>query len=426
MWLEPIAIVGIGCRFPESRDLGRLWRTLLDGVDAVSVRPREEWLQPAYVEPLPEAIERCMSFPGGYIDRADLPDGELSSNGTPLLDPQQSAFVQCTAEALSDAGLHDDDELRERVVGVFAGSTNIDYHRWLYNRPASISVTNFLASATSAIANRVSNQFNLQGPSLTIDAACTSGLAAVHLACQSLLSRESDLCLAGAVNLILNPDSTLTFLASGMLSPSGRCRVFSADADGYVRGEGCGVLALERLSRARAAGRVVHGLILGSALNHTGESAGISMPRVSAQVDLIRRAHRAAGVAPEDIGYVEAHATGAPIGDLVELEAIDQVFAGGRAGGAKLAVGSLKTNFGHTEAASGIAGLLKALLIANHRQVPKNLHFNGWNPRALKKQRTLHIPQEREDLGNDRILAGISSFGATGANAHVVISPGTA
>jgi acyl transferase domain-containing protein len=425
MWPEPVAVVGIGCRFPGAPGVEALWQLLLDGVDAASVRPRAEWLLPSHVDEAHEHIRWILDCPGGFIDRAELPANlvpDTLPDGGSVLDPQQSVFVQCATEALADAGAADLSVRDDAVVGVYCGATNIDYHRWLYSRADNICITGYVGSAIAAISNRVSNQLNLRGPSLTIDSACTSGLAAVHLACQSLLLGESDFCLAGGVNIIINPDSSLTFVASGMLSKSGRCRVFSADADGYIRAEGCAVLLLEKLSSARAAGRRVHGLILGSALNHTGESAGISMPRASAQVDLIRRAHAAAGVTPGQIRYVEAHAVGTPLGDMTELASLEQVFGARADAGGKLAVGSLKTNFGHCEAASGLAGLLKGLWIARHRRIPPNLHFNGINPRSRRSARVLHIPLETMDTGADRVIAGVSTFGATGSNGHMIVA----
>jgi acyl transferase domain-containing protein len=428
MWPEPIAIVGVGCRFPGASGLDALWRLLADGVDAVSIRPRAEWLLPSHVDEMHEHIRWILDCPGGFIDRGELPDNlvpDTLPDGGSMLDPQQSVFVQCATEALADAGLADLAARNDAVVGVFCGATNIDYHRWLYSRADNICIAGYVGSAIAAISNRASNQLDLRGPSLTIDSACTSGLAAVHLACQNLLLGESDFCLAGGVNIIVNPDSSLTFVASGMLSKSGRCRVFSADADGYIRAEGCAVLLLEKLSHARAAGRRVHGLVLGSALNHTGESAGISMPRASAQVDLIRRAHAAAGVTPEQIQYVEAHAVGTPIGDMTELASLEQVFAARSNGSGKVAVGSLKTNFGHSEAASGLAGLLKGLCIARHRSIPPNLHFSGINPRSRKSERVLHIPLKTMDTEADRVIVGVSTFGATGSNGHMIVASDT-
>lgn len=424
MWPEPIAVVGIGCRFPRARGVDQFWRLLLDGTDAASVRPRHEWLLPSYIDPAHEHIRWIMDCPGGFMDRADLPDNVVADtlpDAGAVLDPQQAVFVQCATEALADAGLQDLAK-QDAVVGVYTGATNIDYHRWLYSRAPNICIGGYVGSAISAISNRVSNQLDLRGPSLTIDSACTSGLAAVHLACQSLLLDETNYCLAGGVNIIINPDSSLTFVASGMLSKSGRCRVFSDDADGYIRGEGCAVVLLQKLSTARAEGRPVHGLILGSALNHTGESAGISMPRASAQVSLIRRAQAAAGVAPEQVQYVEAHAVGTPLGDMTELASLEQVFAARGEGSPRVAVGSVKTNFGHSEAASGLAGLLKGLCIARHRRIPPNLHFRGMNPRSRKSERVLQVPLQAMDAPADRVIAGISTFGATGSNGHMLVA----
>jgi acyl transferase domain-containing protein len=369
------------------------------------------------------ALERAMRHPGGFLDRGDLTaiTGDGFSNLVPAIDPQQTLFLQCATEALAHSQLRAGD-LAANVVGVFAGATNLDYHRWLYGDPPTISLATYLASAPSSISNRTSWYLDLRGPSVTIDTACSSGLVAIHLACRSLLSSESDICLAGGVNVILNPDSTLTFLASGLLSPSGRCRVFSADADGYIRAEGCGVLVLTTLHYARAAGLPVRALVLASAVNHTGRSAGPAIPRVSSQADVMLHAYQAAGVPLESVGYVEAHAVGTQVGDLVELKALERVFAPRLSRNRKLPVGSLKTNFGHSEPASGVAGVIKAIFVAAERRIPRNLHFREINPRAREAKEVIYVPDKPEQMSADACVVGVSAFGATGANSHVVIS----
>jgi acyl transferase domain-containing protein len=401
-----------------------LWQLLLAGVDAVSIRSPDEWLPPRFSGPAGAALERAMSHPGGFLDRGDqtlrVAGGDPSSL-VPTIDPQQTLFLQCATEALAHSELRARD-LAGKVVGVFAGATNLDYHRWLYADPQAVSLVTYLASAPSAISNRTSWNLDVRGPSMTIDTACSSGLIAIHLARRSLLSSESDICLAGGVNVILNPDSMLTFLASGLLSSSGRCRVFSADADGYIRAEGCGVLVLTTLRYARAAGLPVRALVLASAVNHTGRSAGLAMPRVSAQADVMLRAYQTAGVSPESVGYIEAHAVGTQVGDIMELKALERVFAARLSLSRKLPVGSLKTNFGHSEPASGVAGLLKAIFVATERRIPPNLHFREINPRARKALEVIHIPNEPEQMSAEARVVGVSAFGATGANGHVVIS----
>jgi acyl transferase domain-containing protein len=418
---EAVAVVGMGCRFPGARGPAELWQLLLQGKDAVSVRPQHEWLpQPAGVD-VCEAIRQARHWPGGFLDRSDAANAAAIFAIDGGVDPQQSLFRQCAAEAIAHAGLRPDD-LAPKTVGVFAGATNLDVHRWLYGDPGAASVGAYLASAPSAIANRTSLDLDLRGPSMTVDTACSSGMVAIHLACQSLMAAETDFCLAGGVNIILNPDSTLTFIAGGLLSPSGRCRVFSADADGYVRAEGCGVFLLTPLRHARSAGLPVLALILGSALGHVGRSTGLMSPRASGQEQVMARAHAAAGVSADQIGYLEAHAVGTQMGDVIELKAISRVF---RTRGAeqRLAVGSLKTNFGHSEPASGAAGLVKAAFVATEGKVPPNLHFTGMNVHVRGAQNILHVPTKPCDLPQDRPLVGVSAFGATGANAHVVVAP---
>jgi acyl transferase domain-containing protein len=420
---EAVAVVGLGCRFPGARGPAELWQLLLQGRDVVSVRPQYEWLPPRQGE-IADAIKQAQSWPGGFLDRSDCANAAAvfaADAGASSIDPQQSLFRQCAAEAIAAAGLRPQ-ELAPYAVGVFAGATNLDVHRWLYGDPAAVSVGTYLATAPSAIANRTSLDLDLRGPSLTVDTACSSAVVAIHLACQSLIGGETDFCLAGGVNIILTADSTLTFMAGRLLSPSGRCRVFSADADGYVRAEGCGVFVLTTLRRATAAGLPVRALILGSAVGHGGHGPGLMVPRAAAQEQVMARAWADAGISPDRIGYLEAHAVGTQVGDLIELKAIERVFKA-RHAEQKLLVGSLKTNFGHSEPASGAAGLLKAVFVAAERQVPPNLHFTRLNAHVRTAANILRVPTEQCGLPGDTPLVGVSAFGATGTNAHMVVAP---
>ncbi|MER8766887.1 MULTISPECIES: polyketide synthase [unclassified Mesorhizobium] len=415
MWSDQIAVVGYSCRFPGAFNPQQLWQLLLAGGDAVSIRPRHKWLVPPASWATGSPIEFAMSHPGGFLDYPAV-------DGNPPIDPQQSLFLQCAGEALESAELRADG-WQDWVVGVFAGATNLDYHRWLYRQPSAVSFSTYLASAPSAIPNRVSSHFNFSGPSVAVDTACSSGLVAVHLACQSLLSGETKLCLAGGVSLILTPDSMLTFLASGLLSPTGRCRVFSADADGYVRAEGCGIVALTTLRHAKSAKLPVRALVRASAVNHTGRSSNLAMPRASALAEVMLQAYSVAGVSPHDVGYLEAHAVGTQVGDILELKAIERVFgAARRTGIERLPIGSLKTNFGHSEPASGLAGLLKAIFVASEGKIPPNLHFKQLNPRARIAEEFIQVPSEQQNLSTDKKFVGVSAFGATGTNTHLVIS----
>ena len=410
---DRVAIIGIGCRFPGADGPAAFWRLLADGVDAVG--------------PLPEGRRADFAAPArtraGFLDRVDGFDAEffgISPREAGRMDPQQRLLLEVAWEALEDSG-QVPDRLAGGKVGVFVGISTNDYGRLLGKSGASSEGYALTGNAPSIAANRISYTFDFRGPSLAVDTACSSSLVAAHLACRSLASGESDLALAGGVNLILAPEILANFEQAGFLAPDGRCKTFDASADGYVRGEGAGVVVLKSLARAEADGDPILAVIRGGAVNQDGRSNGLTAPSRDAQEAVLLAACRAAGVAPERVDYVEAHGTGTLLGDPIEAHALGSAFGAGREG--PLLIGSAKTNIGHLEAAAGIAGLIKVALSLRNGTIPPSLHFRDPNP---------HIPFDSLGLqvvtgptpwpARDRPgLAGVSSFGFGGTNAHVIL-----
>ncbi|RPF40442.1 acyl transferase domain-containing protein [Streptomyces sp. Ag109_G2-6] len=421
---EPLAVVGIGCRFPQAEGPEQFWRLLREGTDAVRPVPAERW-DPAYGAHAPAGPA---GFGGTVPTRAgmlDTPVDEfdplffgISPREAQEMDPQQRIFMEVAWEALEDAGLANE-KLTGSRTGVFASAVWHDYAELAPGAPSPHSAT---GRALNMVANRLSYALGLRGPSMVVDSACSSSLLAVHLACQSLWSGESDTALAGGVNLMLNPANMLSLTSFGGLSPDGLCKAFDARADGFGRGEGCGVVVLKPLSRALAAGDDVYCVIRGSAANNDGLSNGLTAPSPEAQEEVLREAYRRAGVDPRDVHYVEAHGTGTHLGDPIEAVALGAVVTQGRPPGEPLLIGSVKSNIGHLEAAAGVAGLIKAALSLRHRAVPPSLHFETPNPHIAFDDLGLCVVERLEPWPADRpALAGVSAFGWGGTNVHVVL-----
>jgi acyl transferase domain-containing protein/NADPH:quinone reductase-like Zn-dependent oxidoreductase/short-subunit dehydrogenase len=420
---EPIAVVGIGCRFPGARTPDEFWQLLRDGVDAVTEVPPERWDLKAWYDPDPGVPGKMYTRWGSFlegIDRFDPLFFGMAPREAVSLDPQQRLLLEVTWEALEDAGIAPD-RLGGTPAGVFIGVGPNEYARQVGD-PASIDSHVLTGNAVSVAAGRLAYVLGLQGPALAIDTACSSSLVAVHLACQSLRAGECRLALAGGVNVLLAPDSTVALSEMGALSPSGRCRTFDARADGYVRGEGCGIVVLKKLSDAQRDGDNILALIRGTAINHDGRSAGLTVPNGPAQEAVIRAALAAARVEPGQVPYVEAHGTGTPLGDPIEVRALAAVFGAGHSKERPLLIGSVKTNVGHLEAAAGIAGLIKVVLALHHGQIPPHLHFQSPNQHLPWEELSIRVPVELTPWadGPGR-RAGISSFGFSGTNAHAVL-----
>jgi len=418
-----IAVVGLACRFPGAGNARSFWQVLRDGRDCVTNLPasrRELLSSRRYYEQV------AASRSGGFLEDVDKFDAEffgITPREAYQMDPQQRILLEVAWEALESAGLAVE-QLRGGRTGTFIGISTNDYHQLLLESESGIDAYLGTGNAGSIAANRLSYLFDLRGPSLSIDTACSSSLVAVHLACQSLGAGECDSALAGGVNLVLASELTVAFNRAGMMSAGGRCRTFDADADGYVRGEGCGVVVLKRLTDALRDGDLVMAVILGSAVNQDGMSAGLTAPNGPAQQAVIREALERAHISPVQVSYVEAHGTGTPLGDPIEVESIKKALGESRPQERRCAIGSVKTNIGHLEAAAGIAGLIKVILSLQHKEIPPNLHFERLNPNISLENTPFFIPIEplRWEEDEARRVAGVSSFGFGGTNCHVIVS----
>ena len=425
---EPIAIVGAGCRFPGSVRSGEdYWRLLAAGRDAIARIPAERWDADAFYDPDPAAPGKMYVREGGFLDEVDGFDATffgIAPREARQLDPQQRLLLEVSWEALENAGIAPDG-LRGSATGVYVGVMGCDYAFRMAHHldPAHIDPYMLSGSDLSFTAGRVAHYLGLQGPALAVATACSSSLVSIHLAARALSRGECDLALAGGVNVILDPVTGIMLSTLRALAPDGRSKTFDAAADGYGRGEGCGVLVLERLSAALRNGRCILAVIRGSAMSHDGASAGLTVPNGPAQDRAIRAALAEAGVDASAIDYVEAHGTGTALGDPIEIQSLARVLGSGRTH--DLLVGSVKTNIGHLEAAAGVAGVLKTALALAHRQVPAHLHFHTPNPRIAWKELPLRVPVELtpwpEPAPGGTRLAGVSSFGLSGVNAHVVL-----
>ncbi|MGB3353867.1 MAG: beta-ketoacyl synthase N-terminal-like domain-containing protein, partial [Mycobacterium sp.] len=429
---EPIAVIGLGCRFPGGPDVdGNIegpdayWDFLTEGRSSVGEVPADRWAWfddgTAEGSAALAATTRWGSFLRD-IDSFDAEFFEIIPREATRMDPQQRLLLEVTHEALESAGIPAD-SLAETRTGVFAGASTADYAQLGSTDLSGVDAWYSTGGALSIIANRVSYFLDLRGPSVTIDTACSSSLVAIHLACQSLRTGDSTLALAAGVNLLLSPAPTRSFDQAEAMSQSGQCHAFDAEADGFVRGEGCGVAVLKRLSDAQRDGDRVLAVIRGSAVNQDGRSNGLMAPNPSAQMAVLRAAYSAAGVDPREVDYVETHGTGTLLGDPIEARALGTVLGKGRAADAPLLIGAVKSNLGHLEAAAGLAGFAKAVLSLQHNKIPANLGYRNPNPHIPFDKLRLKVIAEHTDwapVGRPR-RAGISSFGFGGTNAHVVI-----
>lgn len=418
---EPIAVIGMGCRFPGGgNDPQSFWEALLRGVDAVHEIPVERW--PPGASPPTIAGTRW----AGLLDQVDQFDARffgISPREAASLDPQQRLLLEVVWEALDDAG-QPADRLAGSRAGVFVGIMHLEYRDWVEATDSpGLDAYCTTGNALSAAAGRISYALGLQGPSVAIDTACSSSLVGVHLACQSLRSGECSLAIAGGVNLIVSALNMQRLAMTQALSPDGRCRTFDARANGTARGEGCGAVILKRLSDARRDRDPILALIRGSAINHAGRATGFTAPSPLAQTELLRQALESARVAPSQVGYLEAHGTGTALGDPIELEALTAALGAPRRDGAKCFVSSLKTNLGHLEAAAGVAGLIKTILVLQHQRIPRHLHFQTLNPRISLTGTPFVIPLTEQPFpaGDGPRFAGVSSFGLSGMGAHAVL-----
>ncbi len=427
--VEPIAIVGIGCRFPGGvRSPEDLWRLLVGGIDAVAEVPEDRWHPAAMYHPDPAKPGRMNSRWGGFLDQIDRFDAQffgISPREAESADPQHRLLLEVAYHAVEDAGLTLA-ALAGKRASVHVGISTWDYSFLQLNSESRSTIGAYtnIGAAMCIAANRISYFFDLVGPSLAVDTACSSSLVATHLGCRSLWNGESELAFVGGVNAMLRPEMTIGFSKASMLSPDGRCKSFDSRANGYVRGEGAGVVILKPLSRALADGDRIYALIRATAVNQDGHTPGISVPNQASQEANIVDALRLTDVTPESVQYVEAHGTGTPVGDPIEAAALGSIYGKARTPEDRCVIGSIKSNVGHLEAGAGIAGLIKTALCLQHRQIPKSLHFENPNPQIDFDHLQLRVAQRLEpwpETNGWPSRAAVNSFGFGGTNGHAIL-----
>ncbi|MCC6793695.1 MAG: SDR family NAD(P)-dependent oxidoreductase [Candidatus Hydrogenedentes bacterium] len=420
---EPVAIIGMSIRAPGAESVDAFWKLLLNGTDAISKVPGDRWNADDYFDATPGTPGKMYTREGGFMDRVDAFDADffgIPPREAARMDPQQRLLMETAWHALEDAGVPPT-SLAGSQTGVFVGISSSDYSSVQLGDVNRVDAYAGTGNAHSLAPNRISYFLDLRGPSFAVDTACSSSLVAVHQAVTSLRKGESTLALAGGVNVILSPEVNMVFSHARMMAPDGRCKTFDASADGYVRGEGCGVVVLKRLSDALANGDTIQAVIRGSAINHDGRSNGITAPNGLAQQDVIRRALADAGVTAQEVGYIEAHGTGTSLGDPIEVDSLKAVLLKDRFLDNTCVLGSVKTNIGHLEAAAGIAGLIKAALVLKHGTIPAHLHLKQVNPLIELNGTPMRIATQQEAWDVEKRIAGVSSFGFGGANAHVIL-----
>ena len=424
---EPIAVVGLACRFPGAPDAESFWRALDEGRDLVSEIPANRWKVDDYYDADPDAPGKMSTRWGGFVDGIDQFDPEffgISPREAVSMDPQQRLLLEVAWEAIENAG-QELDQLRRSPTGVFVGITGDEYAERIRDADDPSRFDAYFASgiARSVAGGRISYTLGIQGPNMSVDTACSSSLVAVHMACASLRNGECRTALAGGANVILSPKITIAFSKSHMMAADGRCKAFDSRADGFVRAEGAGIVVLKRLSHAIEDGDRVLAVIRGSAVNQDGKSSGLTVPSRQAQEDVIRQALAVGGVDPRDVGYVESHGTGTALGDPIEAHALAAVLGPGRTADNPLVIGSVKTNTGHLESAAGIAGLIKTILALRAERIPPHLHFRELNPHIRWGDLPVEIPAGGRawQAGARKRIAGVSAFGFSGTNAHVVV-----
>lgn len=423
---SPLALVGMACRFPGASSAQELWRVLRDGECTLRAVPADRYNIDALHDPQPGARGRIVTREGGFLEDVrgfDAGFFKISPREAAFMDPQHRLLLEVAWDALEDAGLAVSPSNGARA-GVYVGLFTSDYRERLLKRAEDdLDVYCEIGTTRSSAAGRIAHAFNLTGPTVAVDGACASSLAAVHLACQSLWSGESTFAVAAGCNLVLEPETTMCFSRSRMLSPESRCRFGDANAQGFVRSDGVGVVVLKRLDDALRDRDRIYALVRETRVTNDARlGKGLFMtPSVEGQVELLHRAWVEGGLDIDRAAFIEAHGTGTRAGDPVECEAIARVLGTARRAGRPLYVGSVKTNIGHTEGAAGVAGLIKAALSLHHRVLPASLHLQNPNPEIPWERGRLAIPTTQVPLGGGRHLAGVSSFGLSGTNAHVVL-----
>lgn len=418
---EPVAIIGMGCRFPGANNVNEFWKLLENGQDAVTQVPADRWQVKYKTFDLQTVDTQNNLNWGGYINDVDKFDANffgISPKEATRMDPQQRILLEVVWQALEHSYILPK-SLAGTQTGVFIGISNSDYTQ--FQDPANVDAYSTSGNAFSIAANRLSYFYNLNGPSMAIDTACSSSLVAIHQACQNLSNGECNLALAGGVNLLLTPLLTEALSQANMMSTSGRCQTFDENADGYVRGEGCGIIVLKRLQQAIDDKDNIIAVIKGSAVNQDGRTNGLTAPSGHAQQSVINRALNNAGITAAQINLLETHGTGTPLGDPIEVSALKAVHSQSKKDQQSCAIGSVKTNIGHLEAAAGVAGLIKTALLLQHKKRVPHLHLNRLNPLIDLSNTPFFIPNKLQPWTSAQRIAGVSSFGFGGTNSHVIL-----
>lgn len=414
---EPIAIIGMSGRFPNASNTEALWQLLKEEKNSIS---QKNWTN------IHQQLDKSISY-GGFVPHLQEFDAQffqIAPREATTLDPQQRLLLEVTWEALESAGIASD-KLNKSQTGVFIGLSGIDYwHQLLSLNNRSIDAYLTTGNTHSMASGRLSYFFGLTGISLSIDTACSSSLVAIHLAINSLRNQECEMALVGGVNRIVSPNISRHLAASGMLSKIGLCQTFSANADGFVRSEGCGMVILKRLSQAIANKDNILAVLYGSAVNQDGHTSGLTVPNSVSQMAVISSALQNSRLKSNQISFIETHGTGTSLGDYLELEALKAVFVDSHTAKNPLILGAMKTNIGHLEAASGIASLIKVILCLKYEQIPANLHFNQPNPQINWQDLPFFVPTSLQPWpkSDKPRIAGVSAFGFSGTNAHIIVA----
>ena len=425
MTSTPIAIVGMAARLPGAPDLGQFWRLLRTGGDAIREVPRDRWQDmPNYAARLtPEQLSAVRW--GGFLERPDEFDAAFFGVSTAeacSLDPKQRLALELAWEALEDAAVAPD-SLKGSMTGVYLGTSVYDYYEQLAAVPGRVNAYFPTGNNNCLVANRIAYLLDLRGPNFTVETACSASLTALHLACMALADGSASMALAGGIMHLLSGSLTASFAMAGFLAPDGRCKAFDDHANGYVRSEGAGIVVLKTLRRAEDDGDRIYAVIRASAINQDGRSNGLTAPNPLAQTALLRRTCALAGVAPREVTYVETHGTGTRLGDPIEARALAAAYCAERTPAQALRIGSVKTNIGHTEAAAGIAGVIKVALALHHRELPPSIHFQTPNALIPFEELRLRVQSTLEPWANpEPRIAAVSSFGFGGSNAHAILA----
>jgi 3-oxoacyl-[acyl-carrier-protein] synthase II len=420
---EPIAIIGIGCRFPGANNPEEFWQLLVEGKNAITKVPPQHWNLQQYCNDGVNTPGKICNGYGGFVPHLKEFDAtffRIAPREAMSLDPQQRLLLEVSWEALENAAIPAE-ELQGSATGVFIGICGTDYwHQLLSRNPTQIDAYLTTGNTHSLASGRLSHFYGLTAPSISVDTACSSSLVAVHLAIKSLRDRESNLAIVGGVNRLIAPQVSINFSQAKMLSPNGLCKTFDDSADGFVRSEGCGIVILKRFSDAVKDRDNIQAVLLGSAVNQDGRTSSITTPNSLSQQAVIQQALQNSQVEPQQVSYLESHGTGTSLGDLIEIEALSSVFRDSK----QLIIGAVKTNIGHLESASGIASLIKTVLVLQKKTIPANLHLKQANKQINWQNLPFTLPQNNlpwQKTEQTRI-AGVSAFGFSGTNAHIIVS----